>query len=259
MKHPIRAAIAIIILVATVASVGLADEAEARDLVRAAEGHLQQHNYSAAIAELKSAIEQNPGWFVPYSRLAVAYQAVGMNGQALVQYRHLQHDADDLDRNIGGPGATQSRRKLITQCEAHMMLLLNHARRQNGKTMLYSHPKIALVARDHSREMRDRRYFGHTSPLQKNRTLVDRFKRKFGFQPKCLAENLARRWLSGGGVSLSLKNIADSHVDLLKSAGHRRNILRSGISHFGIGIAINNNGDYWVTQVFADLRDHPEH
>lgn len=259
MRRDIRLIAAIFGVLTALASPVLCEHDHALNLVQIAENDLRQGRHAAAVSTLKSAVQQAPNWFVTRSRLAVAYQAAEMEQAAAQQYGRIQRMTDDLDDDVRGEDNSQLRRQLITQCEAYMTMLVNRTRQGRGKAMLYAHPKIALVARRHSREMRDKGYFSHRSPREHLRTVAERFKSEFGFQPRCVAENLVRRWRSGQGISLSLANIAESQADLFESTGHRENILRDEVSHIGIGIAINNEGDYWVTQVFADLKGHPEH
>lgn len=228
----------------------------ARELVSDAQNAIERGQPAAAVDDLKAALQTSPDWPAAHSRLAVAYQMMDMDAAALQQYLRLQRMADTMEGTISGPGSSPLGRQLITQCEAYMTLLLNDMRATKGMTLLYPLPKMVSPARGHSREMRDEGYFSHTSPNEETKTVGDRFGSVFGFQPRCIAENLARRWRSGQGISLSLAHIAESQADLLESPGHRENILREEVTHVAIGIAINEEGDYWVTQMFADLTDH---
>lgn len=232
---------------------------QARELVSDAENAIERNQPAAAIDDLKAALQTSPDWPAVRSRLAVAYQMMGMKSAALQQYLRLQRMADTEEGSVSGPGSSPLGRQLITQCEAYMTLLLNDMRATRGKALLYPLPKMVSPARNHSREMRDEGYFSHTSPNDQQRSVSDRFISVFGFQPRCIAENLARRWRSGQGISLSLAHIAESQADLLESPGHRDNILREEVTHVAIGIAINNEGDYWVTQMFADLSDYRDY
>ena len=42
-----------------------------------------------------------------------------------------------------------------------------------------------------------------------------------------------------------------SAADLLKSPRHRDSILWDKVQEVGVGIAVNEHGDYWITEMFA--------
>lgn len=47
-------------------------------------------------------------------------------------------------------------------------------------------------------------------------------------------------------------SVTDLHRALMRSPGHRANILRAGFDQVGIGIVVGNNGRVWETQIFVD-------
>ena len=207
--------------------------------------------------KLEEAAALEPEWYVPASRLAVAYQVCGQENAALQQYMRVQRMSFDADRQARR--MTPQEENLLTEAEAYMTLLVNKTRLDEGEKAVWPHAQLAIVARHHAVEMRDRKYFSHDSPIRSRRTIVDRFRLVFGYRPRVVAENLSRRWTRGHGYTLNLAKIGQSHKDLLKSYGHRKNILMPGLTNIGVGCAVNSHGDYWLAQVFADLTGHAEY
>lgn len=230
---------------------------DAVDLVRKAEKSLQRNDCGTAIEPLVQAASARPDWYVPPARLAVAYHMAGMDGAALQQYIRVQQIVFETFRP--SPGLSEPVRSLVSEAEGYMTMLVNQTRSEQGLRMLYPHPMMTTVARGHAAEMRDRNYFSHISPNKSNATIVERFENEFSFRARVLAENLSRRWTRGNGYTLKLAKVRQSHEDLLNSPGHYANIILPELTHIGIGIEVNENGDYWIVQVFADMTGHREY
>ncbi len=101
-------------------------------------------------------------------------------------------------------------------------------------------PRLSAIARAHSEEMRDRRYFGHASPV--TGLASDRLTRA-GYRSVAHAENLAKN-----------DSLGEAQASLMTSVSHRANIVRPGFTHVGIGIARATEADrdaWYVTQLFA--------
>jgi uncharacterized protein YkwD len=133
--------------------------------------------------------------------------------------------------------------------ELQLFDLINQEREQRGVPPVKLSQKLSGVARRHSQEMRDRKYMGHISPVAARRTPQKRFRASFGYEPYLIGENVARR--EGTRWCLTADRIEKTHRDLMDSAHHRENILRPEFEHVGIGIAVNESGHYWVTEVFV--------
>ncbi len=230
---------------------------EAAELVRKAEKSLERNDCSAAIEPLVQAASARSDWYIPPARLAVAYHMAGMDGAALQQYIRVQQIVFETFRP--NPGLSEPVRNLVSEAEGYMIMLVNQTRHEQGLRMLYPHPMMSAVARQHGAEMRDRNYFSHISPNKTNATIVERFKNEFSFRARVLAENLSRRWTRGNGYTLKLSKVRQSHEELLNSPGHYANIIMPELTHIGIGIEVNDNGDYWIVQVFADMTGHREY
>jgi len=85
------------------------------------------------------------------------------------------------------------------------------------------------------------------------RTSVDRFENLFGFSPQLIAENVARRW--GTGDFLTPEKMHETHHDFLRRTGHRRNLLMASVEQLGVGIAVDDKGNYWVTELLVKYQD----
>ncbi len=124
--------------------------------------------------------------------------------------------------------------------EALAFDLLNADRRHFGLPELVRDTKLDKIARDHSVDMRDDRFFGHFSPT--SGSPGDRMAAA-SYRAATHAENVAR----GGSIH-------GAERGLLKSLGHRRNILNANFTHVGIGVAgqrVDGRVDWHLTQLFS--------
>lgn len=136
----------------------------------------------------------------------------------------------------------------LAKLEKLVLNYVNEARRSQGLRALSWNEKLATVARAHSVEMRELNYFAHESPTENLREPLDRYNAVFDDTPHLLAENIFRSW--GSRHEISDADAKRAHDSLMKSPGHRANILLKSITQIGIGIEANENGDLWVTQMF---------
>ncbi|HEX9996168.1 MAG TPA: CAP domain-containing protein [Abditibacterium sp.] len=137
----------------------------------------------------------------------------------------------------------------LARLEKAMWEIVNAERFSKNLPRLAWDGRMASVARAHSAEMRDKKYFAHQSPTPGLSEPLDRYVAGIGKTPRLVAENVYRAW--GGRSFLTDRDIRDAHDALMKSPGHRANILLSGPTKMGIGLAANATGDIWLTQVFA--------
>ena len=174
----------------------------------------------------------------------------------------------------------QQHRELL-DLELYMARRVNEERGALGLRALACHALLAAVARAHSAEMRDLGYFAHESPTPRFATPGDRYEYAFGTRSRFLAENVScRKWQSRcAPVSEDVPNsvvracnrlrnrmapplsplplllptqgdVEESHLGLMRSPGHRANILEPTVDIMGIGI-VNRGRNLWVTQMFA--------
>jgi len=119
---------------------------------------------------------------------------------------------------------------------------VNARRESRGLAVLIPDDNLSAVARRHSEDMARRNYFAHESP--EGNQVMQRV-RATGATYRGLAENIYR----GHG----LDDPADAAAAAwMKSRGHRKNILDGGFSSTGMGIAIDEDGQIYFTQVFAN-------
>lgn len=125
--------------------------------------------------------------------------------------------------------------------ELRVFELVNEERVKNGRAPLTWTDQVADIARYHSSNMAQRYFFGHEDPDGR------RPSNRANFLGLCdwreIGENIA--WLRG------FDDPAQHVVERwMLSPGHRENILEKRYKESGIGVATNEDGNYYVTQVF---------
>ena len=122
--------------------------------------------------------------------------------------------------------------------EAQMLELVNTERRAAGLKPVKPDPELVQVARGHSRDMLARGYFSHYSP--EGEDLGDRLRE-------------ARASYLSAGENLALApTLYSAHKGLMRSPGHRANILRPQFGRLGIGILDGGRHGLMVTQAFRN-------
>lgn len=119
--------------------------------------------------------------------------------------------------------------------------LINGVRSKHGLQPLAWNDDIAAISRVHSRNMAEFNFFSHKG--LDNKMVSDR------------ADDLgARKWRAIGeniAFNRGYKDPITKAVELwLDSPSHRRNLLDPNWKESGIGIAIAEDGSYYLTQVF---------
>ena len=115
--------------------------------------------------------------------------------------------------------------------------LLNSDRAAYGLPALTLDPALCRIARIKSQDMRDNQYFAHTSPTYGD---VRQMLRHFGYDFTAAGENIANH-----------ATIEKSQAALISSPGHRSNILSKSYTKVGIGVATDENGYVYLTQIFC--------
>ena len=127
-----------------------------------------------------------------------------------------------------------------SEAEELMLQLVNNDRREAGLPALLPLEGLVQMARQHSRDMRDRDFFAHVSPRTGH--LADRADKAL-LRYRRLGENIAV------GVDVRAAEKA-----LLRGPGHRMNLLDADFTHIGIGVAFHTDaaGQHriFVTQDF---------
>jgi uncharacterized protein YkwD len=133
--------------------------------------------------------------------------------------------------------------------ETQLAQLINEERASRQLPLLTYDPQLADVARAHSAEMRDKKYFSHESPTPQLQWPLNRFQEGMQQTPRIVAENIYRRW--GGEPGLPSDSAEQAHQSLMNSPGHKANILLKSVTQLGVGVEANANGDVWVTEMFS--------
>ncbi|MEK3936810.1 CAP-associated domain-containing protein [Sporosarcina sp. FSL W7-1349] len=121
--------------------------------------------------------------------------------------------------------------------EQQLFDLTNAARVRHGLNALKWEPVVAGTARKHSVDMADHDYFSHEN--LRGQSPFDRMADD-GIKFRGAGENLAY------GQSSSIF----AHEGLMNSEGHRENILLTGYSHLGTGVAFNEKSQPYFTENF---------
>lgn len=130
--------------------------------------------------------------------------------------------------------------------EARILELTNIERQRHGVASLLPEETLAGIAREHSLDMQRRRFFDHRNPdgLAAEERIANQHRRLIG----PVGENLwMGRGLEGGASELARLAINS----WLQSPGHRRNLLRPGFTHLGVGV-VWKGGALFATQNFAE-------
>ena len=118
--------------------------------------------------------------------------------------------------------------------EQEVIRLVNEIRAENGLKPLTYDWELSRVARYKSQDMKDNRYFSHTSPIYGSPFQMIK---NFGISYRTAGENIAQGYATPQAVVNGWMN----------SSGHRANILNASYTHIGVGYVAN--GRYW-TQMF---------
>lgn len=117
---------------------------------------------------------------------------------------------------------------------------VDRRRKENGLKALKSNPELATIARAHCEDMIRRGYFDHKDPEGKQS--ADRL-RGAGLTYSMVGENIFKAW----GVDDIPATAAEGWMN---SKGHRANILNGDYTETGMGVAVDDEGAVFITQLF---------
>ena len=153
---------------------------------------------------------------------------------------------------VGGPGPGTAdpddfyfgHQRLVTEAESEMAMvrMINSFRGRRGLPLLLVNPRLMIMARDQSQDMKTHNFFGHESPTRGD---FARRCRTAGFSGAGMQENLA--------IHSSLEGAMKA---LLESPAHRRNLLNPEFDAVGVGIVLEEfagQRTYYIAQEFAWL------
>lgn len=131
----------------------------------------------------------------------------------------------------------------MTADEAKFMELTNKERVERGLNALTYDPTLTEIARTHSREMSEKNYFSHHSPTPGIETPMDRYLSYIKQRPTwaLVGENL---------FYCSIVDVDRGHTAFMNSPTHRENVLESRYERMGVGIYVNPEGEFFVTEMF---------
>lgn len=122
----------------------------------------------------------------------------------------------------------------VLNYEQEVVRLVNEIRAKNGLKPLTQDWELSRVARYKSQDMKDNKYFSHTSPVYGSPFQMIK---DFGISYRSAGENIARGYATPQAVVNAWMN----------SSGHRANILNASYTRIGVGYVAD--GKYW-TQMF---------
>ena len=127
------------------------------------------------------------------------------------------------------------------EVERRVFDLVNERRTAAGLSPLSWNENVAGVARYHSQNMADHKFFSHTGADGKK---VSNRADALGVKKwHALGENIAYN----RGFKSPLESAVQSWMN---SPGHRDNILKNDWQESGIGVVVSEDGAYYFTQVF---------
>lgn len=188
--------------------------------------------FATTLIPTASAAENTTHTVVPGDslwKIAVKYE-VGLSEIKSANTHIKNYDLIYPGQIIHIPGVSST----VTAYEQEVIRLVNEIRVNNGLQPLAHHWELSRVARYKSQDMRDNRYFSHTSP-----TYGSPFQmiKDFGISYRMAGENIAHGYATPQKVVDAWRN----------SSGHRANILNASYTHIGVGYV--SGGNYW-TQMF---------
>lgn len=134
-------------------------------------------------------------------------------------------------------------RKPVTvfDLERNAFVLLNYQRAIQGLNQLEWNEEMAKVARVHSEDMANKKFFSHTGS---DGSMVSNRADALGINKwQAIGENIA--------YNRGFENPVEFAVERwMQSPSHKQNLLSGQWKESGVGIAVTNDGTYYFTQVF---------
>lgn len=143
---------------------------------------------------------------------------------------------NENDNNGGNNDNKVASSSSLSAAEQQMVDLVNKARSENNLPALKVDIALANVARTKAKDMIDNNYFSHNSPT-------------YG-SPFDMMKSFSIRYIKAGENIAGNQSVQAAHDALMKSPGHRANILSSDYTHIGIGIVEGGSYGNMFTQMF---------
>jgi uncharacterized protein YkwD len=130
---------------------------------------------------------------------------------------------------------------LARDLERRVFELLNAERRSKGVPVLDWSDDVAALARLHSQNMADGKFFSHRGT---DGSMVDDRADRLGLgEWRMIGENIAYMRGYDDPATLAIEK-------WMESTAHRKNLLGSNWKESAVGVAITADGTYYMTQVF---------
>lgn len=149
-----------------------------------------------------------------------------------------------LNPQISDPNLIYPKQKLkipdlseVKLLENEVITIVNNERSKNGLKPLSHNWQLSRVARYKSKDMIEKNYFSHVSPVYGS---PSNMMKNFGISFRASGENIAYG-------QRTPKEVMETWMN---SSGHRQNILSSNYSQIGVGVTIAPNGQIYWTQMF---------
>ncbi|PAV30802.1 serine protease [Virgibacillus profundi] len=121
--------------------------------------------------------------------------------------------------------------------EYQLFDLTNAARVEHGLSALSWDESVRQTVRDHSADMAENNYFGHTN--QEGESPFDRMKE----------DDIVFR-MAGENLAAGQPSSIFAHEGLMNSLGHRENILKEEYEALAVGVAFNSDSQPFFTENF---------
>jgi uncharacterized protein YkwD len=140
-----------------------------------------------------------------------------------------------------GAGTRQAR-VTAEAAEQDVLALVNRDRAAAGLGAVTWDPRLAGIARAHSRDMADHDFVGHVSP--RTGTALDRV-HKGGLAPELILENVGRAY-----------SAQEAEAGFMASPGHRANVVEPRATKLGVGIVlgapVTGTIPLYITQILTN-------
>lgn len=146
------------------------------------------------------------------------------------------NDNEANTQNVNANDTQIASRSSLSAAEQQMVDLVNKSRAENNLPALKVDTALANVARTKSQDMIDNNYFSHNSPT-------------YG-SPFDMMKSFSIRYIKAGENIAGNQTVQAAHDALMKSPGHRANILSKDYTHIGIGIVEGGSYGNMFTQMF---------
>jgi|SRR5215203_2579813 len=157
----------------------------------------------------------------------------------------LRSDAGNASNLSGSTRARVTKRNSknasAASIERQIFALINAERIKNGLSELEWNESLAAVARLHSDDMANAKFFSHRGS---DGSMVDTRADRLGLGAwRSIGENIAYMRGFEDPAALAVSK-------WLESTGHRKNLLGPNWKESAVGVAVTDDGTYYMTEVF---------